>query len=39
MKRVSLMQNPKKTYLVPIEDLILHGIRGEDLGTKYTRTE
>lgn len=30
-KRVSLMGNPNKTYLVPIEDIILHGLRGEDL--------
>ena len=38
-KRVSLMDNPDKVYLVPIEDFILHGLRGEDLGTKYTKTE
>lgn len=38
-KRVSLMDNPNKTYLVPIEDIILHGLRGSDIGTKYTEVE
>jgi len=25
-----------KTYLVPIVDIMLHGMKGTDLGTKYT---
>jgi len=38
-KRVSKMEQPDVTYLVPIEDIFLEGLNGCDLGTKYTLTE
>ena len=33
-KRVSLI-GKNATYLVPIEDFILYGLKASDLGTKY----
>ena len=37
-KRVSLM-GKSATYLVPIEDFILYGLKASDLGTKYVLQE
>jgi len=36
MKPVMSLEH-KKTFLVPIKDIILYGLKGSDLGTKYTR--
>ena len=38
-KRVTSMSNPDVTYLVPIADIFLCGLKETDLGTKYTVVE
>lgn len=35
---VALMDNPEEVYLIPIEDIILKGIKGKDI-LKYLKRE
>jgi hypothetical protein len=35
MKKPVILATTGELYLVPIKDIILYGLKGEDLGTKY----